>query len=169
MLVMVLVFAAAANALSASIQPPRMVLRGNVSDVVTAFVDTRNPNEIPVSVNVTVVDLSNLNIDGPAIFELAPNETKRVVFNVVLEKPGTHTGELQFIFYPAERTEKIERGVALGSQIVTVVEGEAVASTTSTTTTTVPTDIPNPEFVNTVLAAAAVVTAIVLFMYIRGR
>src|SRR3989338_6764541 len=100
MLVMAMIFATAANAFSASIQPPRMVLRGNVSDVLTVYVDTKNPNTIPVTVNVTLSGLDNVKINGPAFFELAPNETKRVAMDVTVIKSGTQGGEAQFIFYP---------------------------------------------------------------------
>src|SRR3989344_4488844 len=101
MLVMSMVFVTAANAFSASIQPPRMVLRGNISDVFTVYVDSKNPNEIPVTVNVTLAELDNVKIvDDVNFFELAPNETKRVVMEVTIAKPGTQGGEAQFLFYP---------------------------------------------------------------------
>src|SRR3989338_5923915 len=101
MLVMVAMFAATAHAFSASIQPPRMVLRGNVSDMLTVYVDAKNPNDFPVTVNVTLVGLDNVKIvDDVKYFELAPNETRRVVMEVTITKPGTSGGEVQFAFDP---------------------------------------------------------------------
>lgn len=168
MLVMVLVFATAASAFSASIQPPKMVLRGNVSDVLTVYVDTRNPNEIPVTVNVTFAGLDNVKVvEGPSFFELAPNESRRVFLEVTIAKPGTHVGEAQFIFYPAERQDKLERGLALASQIVIIAPGETPPAEPTTTTTAPQGEIPAPEFVNIVLVIGAIITGVLLFTFFR--
>ena len=170
MLVMVLVFATAANALSASIQPPKMVLRGNVSDVLTVYVDTKNPNEFPVTVNVTLAGLDNVKIvEGPSFFELAANESRRVFLEVTIAKPGTSAGEAQFIFYPAEKQERerLERGLALASQIVMIAPGETPPAEPTTTTTIAPQEIPAPEFVNIVLVIGAIITGVLLFTFFR--
>ncbi len=170
MLVMVLVFAATAHAFSASIQPPRMVLRGNVSDVLTVYVDAKNPNAVPVTVNVTLVGLDNVKIvDDVKFFELAPNETRRVVMEVTITKPGTSGGEVQFAFDPKEKIEDLERGLALATQILTIAPGDGTTTTTlpEGTTTTVPVGLPNADFVNIVLAVGAVITAVLLFMFFR--
>ena len=168
MLVMVLVFVTAANALSASIQPPRMVLRGNVSDMLTVYIDTRNPNTFPVTVNLTLVNLDNVKvIDDLRFFELAPNETRRVIFEVTIAKPDSHSGEAQFVFYPKERTNQLERGLALASQIITIAPGEETTTTTIETATTLPSEVPSPEFVSAVLVIGAIVTGVLLFMFFR--
>ena len=139
-------------ALSASIQPPKMILRGEAPGSVSGFVDVMNPNNesITVDVNVTgdimgMVQLSNES------FILDSNETQKVDFTINLEEGGEYIGEILFFFTPEEG-----QGVALSSQIIVLAEAKENGITDGTT-------VENDWTLPGVLLAIAVIILVLVY------
>lgn len=152
LLVILLVMAQPIFALSASIQPPKMVLRGEAPGSVSGFVDVMNPNNESVTVDVTprgdiagLLELSNTNIT------LEFNETKRVDFDIELKSPGNYTGEILFVFKPPEG-----QGIALSSQIIVI--AQAKSGTTS-----------DQDWTLAGIVLGIVIIAIISIIIFRGR
>jgi LPXTG-motif cell wall-anchored protein len=115
-------------ALSASIQPPKMVLRGEAPGSVSGFVDVMNPNNMTVTVNVTAAGgIAGLAYISNSSMTLESNETKKVNFDIMLTDSGNYTGELLFAFRPAAGGQ----GIALSSQISVIAEKRITDGETS--------------------------------------
>jgi|SRR3989344_1193429 len=121
-----------AHALSASIQPPRMVLRIEAPGTASASIDIFNPNNVTMNVTVTPQGgIEFLTVLNETRFVLEPNETEKVNFDINIQSPGTYNGEIIFAFVPPEG-----QGIGLASQIIVVANGTAATVPTTTIETT---------------------------------
>ena len=85
-------------AMTYSIQPPKMILRGTTGSI-TTHINVSNPNNqsvyvhpVPMGDIIGIVKFEEQNIT------LGPNETKRVKIVFDVEYPGNYTGEIIFVF-----------------------------------------------------------------------
>lgn len=127
----VLYFSQSCYALIGTIQPPRMILRGNTSGSVTGFVDVINSNNVSVNVSIEVTgDIANITNISETNLALQPNETKRVNFETYLPYTGQYIGEILFAF--SAENEKTQ-GAALSSTIIVFAEGNSTNPGTNET------------------------------------
>src|SRR3989344_1069681 len=151
------------HALSASIQPPRMVLRIEAPGTASGSIDIFNPNN--VTMNVTVVPqggIEFLTVLNQTKFVLEPNETKKVNFDINIESPGTYSGEFIFAFVPPEG-----QGIGLASQIIVVANG--TVATVPTTTIETPSETNQLKLDNPILIIVALVIILGAILVIKRR
>ena len=118
-------------ALVGSIQPPRMVLRGETLGSVSGFVNVINPNNISVNISTDIYgDIQGLINLSETDMTLQPNGTRRVDFDMFLPSEGKYVGEIIFVFSAEEGEVK---GAALSSTIIAFAEGSSSAGDTNQT------------------------------------
>ena len=153
-----------AHALSASIQPPRMVLRIEAPGTASGYIDTFNPNNVTMNVTVTPQGgIEFLTVLNETRFVLEPNETKKVNFDVNIISPGTYNGEFVFAFIPPEG-----QGIGLASQIIVVANGTIATVPTTTIETTSETN-NQLKLDNPILIIAALVIILGAVLVIKRR
>lgn len=124
-LFVILLVAAFANALLASIDKPRMVLYKNVTPeeplVFTESVIVNNNNDYPVDIKVEamddLIDLAEIEEDE---FTMQPEEVKEVFYDVTIERPGNYKGDIVVKF--SETDSNV--GAALAQTVIILVQGE---------------------------------------------
>ena len=117
-LIALLLLAQPLFAISASIQPPRFILRGEAPGTVGSSINVINPNNESITISTSVIDdIENMTILSDSQFILGPNETRTVNFTINLVEAGNYTGEILFFFTPDEG-----QGAALSSQIAVLAE-----------------------------------------------
>jgi len=129
-LIALLLLAQPLFALSASIQPPRFILRGEAPGTVGSSINVINPNNESVTIGTDIVgDIENMTVLSDNQFILESNETRTVNFTIDFVKEGNYTGEILFFFTPEEG-----QGAALSAQIAVLAEaGEAQDGVDGTT------------------------------------
>src|SRR3989344_2179526 len=153
-----------AYALSASIQPPRMVLRIEAPGTASGSIDIFNPNNVTMNVTVTPQGgIEFLTILNQTNYVLEPNETKQVNFDVNIISPGTYNGEFIFAFVPPEG-----QGIGLASQIIVVANG-TVSTVPTTTIETVPETNNQLKLDNPILIIIALVIILGSILVIKRR
>jgi len=129
-LIALLLLAQPLFALTASIQPPRFILRGEAPGIVGSSINVINPNNESVTIGTDIIgDIENMTILSDNQFLLGPNETRTVNFTIDLVEAGEYIGEILFFFTPEDG-----QGAALSSQIAVLAEaGEAQDGVDGTT------------------------------------
>ena len=151
------------HALSASIQPPRMVLRIEAPGTASGSIDIFNPNNVTMNVTVTPQGgIEFLTILNQTNYVLEPNETKQVNFDVNIISPGTYNGEFIFAFVPPEG-----QGIGLASQIIVVANG--TVETVSTTTIETPSENNQLKLDNPILIIIVLVIILGAILVIKRR
>jgi hypothetical protein len=117
-------------ALTASIQPPRFILRGEAPGTVGSSVNVINPNNESITIGTDVIgDIENMTTLSDNQFLLGPNETRTVNFTIDVAEAGDYAGEILFFFTPEQG-----QGAALSSQIVVLAEAGTDAGVDGTET-----------------------------------
>ena len=157
--VVLLLMAQPIFALSASIQPPKMILSGEAPGSVSGSVNVMNPNNesITVNINVTGGIIGMVQLSNESLL-LDSNETQKIDFTIAFIEEGNYVGELLFFFTPEQG-----QGVALSSQIIVIAEsGE-------TTTTTVPGTTMDDNWTLLGMLLGIIVIVAVILLYFWGR
>ena len=148
-------------ALSASIQPPKIILRGEAPGSVDSSINVMNPNNesITVGINATGAIADIIQLSEESVI-LAANETKKIDFTVNLLEEGNYTGEILFLFTPEEG-----QGVALSSQIIVLANRSGEVTTVSNGTVVE----SNWSFLGSLVAILAIVIIVGILIYLWGR
>jgi hypothetical protein len=95
-LVLFILLAQSAYALTGYIEPAKMILRVNITNsqvnMINGNIILRNQNNIPVNVSVTVSDFNAIVEDSD--FVLQVNQTKTVEFIVIVTQAGYYSGTI---------------------------------------------------------------------------
>jgi hypothetical protein len=108
-------------AISAAIGNGRMILRGEVGDVVERYVNVINQNDFDVLINVSVTgDLKNYVSLVDESFVLSGGEEKKAYFDIEFAKSGTSDTKINVQFTPVDD----EGGAGLSSSVIVIAEGD---------------------------------------------
>jgi len=109
-------------AFEGNIRPPRMILRGNLSDSFTGSINVTNPNNFTVNVSTDVFgDIENITSLNTNFMILDINQSEILDFEInTSDLFNEYYGEIIFTFINAENEAQ---GVRLSSTIIVLLEG----------------------------------------------
>ena len=152
-------------AFSASIQPPRMVLRLNSPGNASGFIDVMNPNNVSINVQAKPGgDIELITTLSETNMTLEPNQTKRIDFNIDITEPRTYNGEIVFAFKPP-----VGQAIGLASQIVVVANWNVTTTIPEEAATTIETPKNNTELKNSALIIIGLIVVLAAILMIKRR
>lgn len=108
------------SAVTGSTRSGRMVLRGDIGDILEKFVIVQNVNDVPIRLELFASgDLEDFINIKDYNFTLSPGEEKKAYFNIKVGKGGTTESKINMQFTALGE----KNGVGLSSAIIVIADG----------------------------------------------